>query len=578
MHRHTLRVRLSLVVVALSAMTFASAALVAQTPAPKPAPKPATQPRAGTQKPAAPRTAAPPPAKPAAPAAPVAAPAPPPAPPAPQDVRFKTSYTTGDQKTETVTFVKGARERFEFQDMVLLKQHDEKRTIQISRAANTYLVTPEDAPPAPAAAGTPAKAPGVVMVTTTIVDTGERKAIFGQQARHVKTMIDKQPMPGACDATKQRIETDGWYIDTPKAMTQPLADQAGGAVAGACLDQITASHNGDPAALGFPIGYTTTIIGGDGKPSVVSMEVTEFEVTTLDQALFEIPQGLNAAINPRELSKALSDANEAKLVAADSAPAPAPVARTPGVVRIGVPEFTNKTEQTVDTRGLRSRLITELIVAKFEAVPMAAAPQPELQKRAAELGYDYLLTAEVAELKVSKPGALGGMLRTASRVASPTADAPKDITEASVAVKLIQADGKQRLSTTTKGKDGSAFTMQTGLGLARFAGTMYMSMMMGPAMMNQLNGLGGANLGGMGMLGSPDLFRMQTGGLGGAMASGMGVDGTAGAASYLIQQAMAMNSAGGLVGMPGAGPSYDASLGEALDGAVKAVTKSLQPK
>ena len=80
------------------------------------------------------------------------------------------------------------------------------------------------------------------------------------------------------------------------------------------------------------------------------------------------------------------------------------------------------------------------------------------------------------------------------------------------------------------------------------------------------------------MLGSPDLFRMQTGGLGGVAGSGMGIDGTAGAASYLMQQAMAMNSAGGLVGMPGQGPSYDASLGEALDGAVKAVTKSLQPK
>jgi hypothetical protein len=144
-------------------------------------------------------------------------------------------------------------------------------------------------------------------------------------------------------------------------------------------------------------------------------------------------------------------------------------------------------------------------------------------------------------------------------------------------VKLLQPDGKQRLSTTAKGKDGSAFTMQTGLGLARFAGTMYMGMMMGPNMMYRLNGLGGANLGGMGMLGSPDLFRMQTGGLGGA-GMGMGVDGTAGAASYLMQQAMAMNGAGGLVGMPGQGPSFDASLNEALDGAVKAVVKSLQSK
>ena len=76
---------------------------------------------------------------------------------------------------------------------------------------------------------------------------------------------------------------------------------------------------------------------------IATMEVTEFELTTLDAALFEIPPGLNAAMNVRELSKALSDANEAKLVAADAAPPAAPTPKTPGVVRIGVPEFTNKT-------------------------------------------------------------------------------------------------------------------------------------------------------------------------------------------------------------------------------------------
>ena len=44
-------------------------------------------------------------------------------------------------KTESVAYIKGARERFEFQDMVLLKQPDQKRTIQISKSANTYLVS-----------------------------------------------------------------------------------------------------------------------------------------------------------------------------------------------------------------------------------------------------------------------------------------------------------------------------------------------------------------------------------------------------------------------------------------------------
>jgi hypothetical protein len=195
----------------------------------------------------------------------------------PEDVRYRTSYITGDQKTESVTFVKGARERFEFQDMVVLRQHDQKRVIQISRAANTYLVAPEGMPAAPP------KPPGVVMIATTIVDTGERKMAFGQQARHVKTMIDRQPMAGACDTSRQRVETDGWYIDAPKALeARAMSQTAPEAPPGACSDQINATSSGDPKALGFPIAYTTTVIGEDGKPAVVSMEVSEFELTTLD--------------------------------------------------------------------------------------------------------------------------------------------------------------------------------------------------------------------------------------------------------------------------------------------------------
>jgi len=557
----------------LAAVLALPAAAQTQKPPAKPAPKPAPS----TAKPA---TAKPP------------EPVKPPAPPPPQDVRFKSTYTTGDMKTESVTYIKGERERFEFQDMVLLKQRDQKRTIQISKAANTYLVS-ADGMPAPIIPGTPAaappKPPGVIMVATTIVDTGERKEVFGRQARHVKTMIDKQPMAGACDTTRQRFETDGWYIDAPGTQTLPASpEQSAGAMPDGCADKIQATSNGDPKVFGFPIAYTTTMTGDDGKPMIAKMEVTEFEQTTLDPALFEIPPGMNAALNLRELSKALSDASEVQLAANSEAP-PAAAPKTPGVIRIGVPEFTNKTAQAVDTRTLRQRLITSLGDFKYEAVPMAAAPPADLQKRANDLGYDYLLVAEVTELKVSKPGALGGLMKAASGVAggrggvtgaaagaAGAAAAPKENTESTIAVKLLQPDGKQRFATTLKGKDGSDFNFQTALGLAKFAGGMYLSMFAGPQMYMRLQGLGAANLGGMGMLGSPMLYQIQASGLG--LGKGGGLDSTAGAASYLMQQAVTMNDLGGLVGLPGQGPSYDESLGEAVQNAAKAVQKALEKK
>jgi hypothetical protein len=245
-------------------------ALDAQT-APKPAPKPAApQTKAPPKAPARPpaRTPAPAPA-PAAAAAKPAEPAPPPKPVA-QDLHMKTVYTTGPQKTESVLYRKGERERFEFGDIVLLRQHDLKRTVQIMKAANTYMVISDGALPAglpvPAvvAPNTPPQKPGVVMVTTTIADTGERKTAFGLQARHVKTTIDKQPAPGACDPAKQHIDMDGWYVDL--AIPAPAGPETTAAPQQApvgCVDEIKATQNGDPKVLGFPIGYSTTIVGED---------------------------------------------------------------------------------------------------------------------------------------------------------------------------------------------------------------------------------------------------------------------------------------------------------------------------
>ena len=348
------------------------------------------KPPAPTRKPAAPTTAAPKKVDPAPPVAAVAAP------PAPADVHFKTKYTTGDQVTESTTYIKANRERYELGDMILLKQHDQKRTIQISRAANTYLVSPEGMPVATAPVGNPAappKAPGVVMIATSIVDTGETKAAFGQQARHVKTMIDRQPQPGACDQSKLRIETDAWYIDLPKAMaTPPESNPTPPRQTGAqtkSRPQQTATRKRWASRLATDTTFIE-VDNKDSKPVVMAMEVTEFEVTSLDAALFEIPQGMTAAINPQELSKAVSNANEAKL--ASGAPMPQ---KKPGTMRVGVPEVANKTTQAVDTRALRTRLIAQLEEEKIEAIPMAAASPAELQTRATDLGVDYLLLAEI---------------------------------------------------------------------------------------------------------------------------------------------------------------------------------------
>jgi len=62
------------------------------------------------------------------------------------DVRYKTKYTTGDQVTDSATFITDHRERYELGDVFLIKQHDQKRNVQISKSANTDIVVADDTP------------------------------------------------------------------------------------------------------------------------------------------------------------------------------------------------------------------------------------------------------------------------------------------------------------------------------------------------------------------------------------------------------------------------------------------------
>src|SRR5688572_16677641 len=485
-------------------------------------------------------------------------------PPAPSDIRFKSRYTTGDQVTEGTTYLRGSRERYELGDMILIRQHDLKQSVQISRASNTYLIVPAAAGDAAVVATDTPKTSGVVNVETSIADVGERKPMFGLQARRVMTVIDRQPQAGACDQSKQRMETDGWYIDAPKTLAAqpPSPPPASGA---ACRDDIKANVVGDAGLLGFPIAYTTTTPGADGKPVIVmQMEVTEFEVTNLDAALFEIPQGMTAAANGRELVKAVSDANEVKL-AARTPIAGAPPAKKTGVIRVGVPELANKTTQSVDTRALRTQLIAELAEQKMEGVPLAAASQDELNAYAKDLGCDYLLVAQITELKASKPGRLGRMIKATAGEAT-----NKDVTEAKLTLQLVPVGAaKPRFSTNTSGNDGG-IGFKTGLRLARAAAMLYLRY---ASPLGALNTMQMMNMGGMGgFLSNPMLMQLQGGGGLGLGIGGGGIDRTAGAALFMMEQAMAGASGDGTQD----GPSFDASLAEALQDGAKKIGENLK--
>src|SRR4051812_6685673 len=102
------------------------------------------------------------------------------------DVKVTKSMSAGAGASETTEYVKGQRTRTEMRmggamSMVTIQQCDNGRVVQINDATKKYFVisSGSDAAKDPASSALAASAKGgVVTVTTTITDTGERKQVL----------------------------------------------------------------------------------------------------------------------------------------------------------------------------------------------------------------------------------------------------------------------------------------------------------------------------------------------------------------------------------------------------------------
>ena len=141
--------------------------------------------------------------------------------------------------SQNVMYLHGARQRMEFPGVVSIAQCDLNRSVMLNAAAKKFRVQPyagragEASTPTPTGdpspmsvgatgrMGAPTEQPhgGVVTLTTTLTDTLERQTMLGLEARHVKTVINKQSTPTACDKTPMKIEMDAWYVDLPAQAT-----------------------------------------------------------------------------------------------------------------------------------------------------------------------------------------------------------------------------------------------------------------------------------------------------------------------------------------------------------------------
>jgi hypothetical protein len=360
--------------------------------------------------------------------------------PAPQrstaEGSFKIKYrsTTSGQAYETTTMIKGARERSEMNsgtgmDVVSITQCDLKRTIQLSDNVKKYVITPMETDAADQTATTagastqstqPTQRGGVVTYTTSAVDTGERKEMFGMTARHVKTTITIQSSPEACNPTNQRMEIDGWYVDLSVGLNCNLDRPPVNRFTrpGGCQDRIVFKRQG-AARTGYALSETTTMYGPDGRTMFTSnREVVELSREPLDSALFDIPAGYTEARDMQELygmSSTEEMMNQAKAANADATSNATNTTNAAGRVRIGVANINNKSGKSLTLDTLRDRLMSELQSEGVDAVPLNAISVAEAQMEAKAKQLDFVLFTDLNSLKMSG-GKLGGIFGGATGV------------------------------------------------------------------------------------------------------------------------------------------------------------------
>jgi hypothetical protein len=383
------------------------------------------------------------------------------------DTKVKTRQTSNGQTYENTSYIKGKRQRSETNNgqMIMIQQCDLRRNIQLMPAAKMYMIQPYDQPSTSAAPSTttpagsqPVKRGGVVTSTVTTKDTGERKQMLGYTARHIITTMEMKSSPDACSQNNTRMEIDGWYIDaafaldcdSSRAYTNYKPHASGG-----CQDRYETKTVG-VAKKGYPVWEKMTMFGPNGAESFSTLnEVVEFSTATLDQSLFEIPEGYRevedfasafsaAYANPEASNTPATNVpSTANQPSAPTAPAVGP--KREGVIRFGVPVAkTGNVAEWMNAQNLAQAvqvtLQQNLKGTNVEAV-LIEATGAGIQAEAQQKQCDYIVFATASHKKGG--GGFGSMLsstvgQVASNVGYGSATAAAVATNAVVAATVAQ--------------------------------------------------------------------------------------------------------------------------------------------
>jgi len=362
------------------------------------------------------------------------------------DVKVKSRMTMSGQSTENTTYIKGKRSRTEQNagagTMVTLTQCDMKRSVQLNPQTQVYIINSWEndstTPTQTIQSGntkTEVKKGGVITTTITTKDTGETRKMFGYVARHLIITTETEASADACTPMpKSKMVTDGWYIDAAFALDCDYGTRPGGynnTKSGGCQDKYNVKQIGSVTKRGYPVIEKMTMFDENDKETfTMTNEVLELANATLDQALFEIPDGWrevkdaqsmyasmsssssnsttsysstsqNSSMNNSSMNSTISTMNSQQN-SNNSSSTVEP--KKEGTVRIGLASVkTGAVGEGVNAAELAGAIQNTLAQymkgTKVEIVPLEAKLQSAIDAEAKEKECDYVLYATVSHKK-----------------------------------------------------------------------------------------------------------------------------------------------------------------------------------
>ncbi|MCU1265499.1 MAG: hypothetical protein JWM21_1817 [Acidobacteria bacterium] len=241
------------------------------------------------------------------------------------DIRIKRKLTTKQGSYESTLYLKGKRQREEMNQLsragkkinvAFVEQCDLRQLLQLDLQNRRYSLYTGTLPMGAAMAFNEPQVPvdqelvdrfraqskGTLTEITTVIDTGERREMFGFTARHLKTVTVWVPQPKRCNGPDLKRETDGWYIDLLYGIdcSPDLSGSItrGSALQGKCISEYLFKRNywlehrrHGSSSLGFPLLESTRWHDHKGDKSVSTIEVLELSTEELNASLFQVPEG-----------------------------------------------------------------------------------------------------------------------------------------------------------------------------------------------------------------------------------------------------------------------------------------------